>query len=233
MTTQAEQDHPEPVAGRAVAPAKINLFLEILGKREDGFHELETVMVPLVFGDEITFAAAPDGMISLACNHPTLPTDDRNLAVRAAKQLAERCSVSRGVQITLQKNIPLAAGLAGGSTNAAAVLTGLARFWELNVSDNLLHEIAAGLGSDINFFLAHGTAICRGRGEQVEPVANHCDGWVLLVNPGFEISTAWTYRAWSAGQTGSGGINRVRGGQHRPVPGAGRWRPGNGRGAVV
>jgi 4-diphosphocytidyl-2-C-methyl-D-erythritol kinase len=99
--------------------------------------------------------------------------------------------------MVLTKRIPVAAGLAGGSTNAAAALTGLNRFWDLDASSAVLDEIAAGLGSDINFFLAGRTALCRGRGERVEPLAHRVSGWVLLVNPGFGISTAWAYRAWS------------------------------------
>jgi 4-diphosphocytidyl-2-C-methyl-D-erythritol kinase len=187
------------------SPAKINLYLRILGKRPDGYHELEMVMLPLAFGDELTLSVAPAG-ISLGCDHPALPVDDTNLVVRAAKKLAERCGVQRGANIFLSKRTPLAAGLGGGSSNAAMALEGLNKLWQLDAPRALLDEIAASLGSDINFFLQHGAAVCRGRGEQVETVPCQFSASVLLVNPGFGISTKWAYESWAkaaAGLTGS------------------------------
>jgi len=174
------------------SPAKVNLYLRIVGKRPDGYHELETVMMPLDFGDQISFQPCASG-ITLVCDNPRLPTDDTNLALRAAKRLAERCGVKRGVKITLQKRTPLAAGLGGGSSNAATVLNGLNKLWELNASPEILGELAAGMGSDINFFLATSVALCRGRGEQVTPIPCKLSAAILLVNPGFGISTKWAY----------------------------------------
>jgi len=188
VTTQAELT--------AFSPAKINLYLRITGKRPDGYHDLETVMLPLDFGDEIVCQLRPAGL-SLECDNATLPTDDRNLALRAARQLVERCGVKQGAHLILRKRTPLAAGLGGGSSNAAIVLATLNKLWQLNVPPAILHELAAGLGSDINFFLAGRTALCRGRGEQVEPVPSRLSATVLLINPGFGISTKWAYESWA------------------------------------
>lgn len=178
------------------SPIKVNLYLRIVGQRADGYHDLETVMAPLDFGDTLCFAPAERG-ISLSCNHPGLPTDDTNLVMRAARRLAERFAVHRGAHITLTKRAPLAAGVGGGSSNAAFTLLGLNQLWELNATAAELGEVAASLGSDINFFLAGGAALCRGRGEQVTPIAFRLKASVLLVNPGFGISTKWAYERWA------------------------------------
>ena len=193
MTTQAEL--------AAFSPAKINLYLRITGKRPDGYHDLETIMLPLDFGDEIVCQWRPAGL-TMECDNATLPTDERNLAMRAAKQLSEHCQVKQGAHIILRKRTPLAAGLGGGSSNAAIVLATLNRLWKLNATQAILHELAAGMGSDINFFLAGSTALCRGRGEQVEPVPCRLSATVLLINPGFGISTKWAYESWAKAASG-------------------------------
>jgi 4-diphosphocytidyl-2-C-methyl-D-erythritol kinase len=180
---------------KVFSPAKVNLFLNILGKRPDGYHELETVMAPLDFGDEITLQLRKTGLV-LECDNPNLPTDESNLAYRAAKILTKATGVEQGAKIVLRKRIPLAAGLAGGSSNAATVLTGLNQLWQAGATPAQLNELAAGMGSDINFFFAGGAAVCRGRGEQVEPVACKLSATVLLINPGFGIATPWAYRNW-------------------------------------
>jgi 4-diphosphocytidyl-2-C-methyl-D-erythritol kinase len=177
------------------SPAKINLYLRVLGRRPDGYHELETLMLPLGFGDEITLRPQVNGL-TLECDNPSLPTDDSNLALCAARRLAERCGVKRGARIALTKRTPLAAGLGGGSSNAAAVLLGLRQLWGLQVDDSILHELAAGMGSDINFFMAGGAAVCRGRGERIEAIPCKLSAPILLVNPGFGISTKWAYENW-------------------------------------
>jgi len=178
------------------SPAKINLYLRIIGKRTDGYHELETVMLPLDFGDEIALQSRKAG-ITLACDDPRLPTDDSNLALRAAKVLAEAFGTKQGAKIGLAKRTPLAAGLGGGSSNAATTLLGLNRLWKLKASSKKLHTLAASLGSDINFFMAGGAALCRGRGEKIEPIPCKFSGAILLVNPGFGISTKWAYESWA------------------------------------
>lgn len=156
------------------SPAKINLFLEVCGKRSDGFHELETVMLRTSLCDSITFAHAPAGQLSLHQTNTSahdVPLDDSNLILRAANVLLLEQSKAVGAHITIDKQIPLQAGLAGGSSNAATALLGLNQLWNLNLPRTVLHRIAASLGSDINFFLEDCTAaICRGRGELVTPI---------------------------------------------------------------
>lgn len=195
MTTQASRGRP-PTQLTLLSPAKINLYLRIVGKRPDGYHELETVMVPLDFGDTITLQLRKTS-ITLECDNPNLPADDTNLALRAAKLMAETFQAEKGVKIILQKRIPLAAGLGGGSSNAATVLRGLNRLWQLERSVTDLDPLAAQMGSDINFFLRNGAARCRGRGEIVEPIPCRLTATVLLANPGFGISTAWAYQRWA------------------------------------
>lgn len=195
MTTQAPRGKT-PTQTTLLSPAKINLYLRILGKRADGYHEVETVMVPVDFGDTITLLLRKTS-IALECDNPNLPTDDSNLALRAAKLMAETFPAEKGVKIVLQKRIPLAAGLGGGSSNAATVMRGLNRLWQLERPVADLDPLAAQMGSDINFFLRNGAAVCRGRGEQVQPLACRLAATVLLVNPGFGISTAWAYQSWA------------------------------------
>jgi 4-diphosphocytidyl-2-C-methyl-D-erythritol kinase len=194
--TKQAQPGPSIAQLKVFSPAKINLYLRILGKRPDGYHELETVMLPLDFGDEISLQLGNAGL-ALECDHPGLPINDSNIALRAAKLLAEHSGADHGARIILRKRTPLAAGLGGGSSNAAAVLTGLNRLWNLNVSNDELHGLAARLGSDVNFFLGQGAALCGGRGERIEPVPCNIAGTILLVNPGFGISTKWAYEHWA------------------------------------
>ena len=195
MTTQAQPRHPTAQL-KVFSPAKINLCLRILGKRPDGYHELESVMLPLAFGDQITLQLRKNGL-TLECDNPSLPTDDSNLALRAAKALAQTSELENGAKIVLKKRTPVAAGLGGGSSNAASVLVGLNRLWNLDVPSERLHEVAAHLGSDINFFVTGGAALCRGRGEKIEPIPCKFTGVILLVNPGFGISTKWAYENWA------------------------------------
>jgi 4-diphosphocytidyl-2-C-methyl-D-erythritol kinase len=195
VTTQAQPRRPT-AALTVFSPAKINLYLKILGKRSDGYHEIESVMLPLDFGDEITLQWRRSGLI-LECDDPRLPTDESNLAAQAAKVLAREFGVTQGAKILLKKRTPLAAGLGGGSSNAASTLVGLNALWNLNADSGKLHELAARLGSDVNFFLAGGATLCRGRGERIEPVACRLTGAILLVNPGFGIPTTWAYENWA------------------------------------
>jgi 4-diphosphocytidyl-2-C-methyl-D-erythritol kinase len=191
------------------SPAKINLYLRIVGKRADGYHDLETVMLPLDFGDQITLQLA-EKELTLECDDPRLPTDDSNLALRAAKRLAQHCGVKCGAKIFLRKRTPLAAGLGGGSSNAAAVLNGLSDLWRLNASMEVLGELAADMGSDINFFLQGSAALCLGRGERVETVPCTMPCSILLVNPGFGISTKWAYESWSRSERDAAGLTPTR-----------------------
>ena len=174
-------------------PAKVNLGLHILGKREDGFHELETLFQMVNWCDEIKIECLSRGL-ELVCNQPDIPTDKGNLVIRAAHILQtrypERC---KGARIHLNKNIPHGAGLGGGSGNAAGVLLGLNFLWGLKLKREDLISVASELGSDVPFFLFSPCAIGRGRGEILEPVKNSIKFYVLMVYPGFAVSTASVY----------------------------------------
>ena len=178
------------------SPCKVNLLLNILGRRPDGFHELETVMQPVRLCDEITFERTGN-KIELSCNDQSLPVDSRNLVFRAAENFFAAVKISGGVKIHLEKKIPLAAGLGGGSGNAATTLTALNELWGNPLSPERLSEIAASLGSDIPFFLQDKPALATGRGEKIQPLDNFpalADKAFLLIHPGFGISTPWAYQ---------------------------------------
>lgn len=182
------------------APAKLNLFLEVLGRRADGFHELETLMVTLDLHDRLQVAPASGDAprIALECDDPDLPVDGRNLVMKAAASLIEEAkALGRSMapaRIRLSKAIPAQAGLGGGSSDAAATLRLLNTFWGLNLTDDRLTKLAASLGSDVPFFLNGPAAICRGRGERVEPIGSSDLGPIVLVCPPFGLSTAEVYR---------------------------------------
>jgi 4-diphosphocytidyl-2-C-methyl-D-erythritol kinase len=172
------------------AAAKVNLALEILSKRPDGYHEIATVMQAVDLYDRLTLEEAD--VMEAHTASPGVPTDERNLALRAAVVLGEIAGVKRGVRITLDKRIPVAAGLGGGSTDAAAVLLGLNRLWNLRWPVARLAEVATRLGMDVPFFLRGGVAMATGRGERVERVAGGAMA-LVLVNPKFPASTAEMY----------------------------------------
>jgi 4-diphosphocytidyl-2-C-methyl-D-erythritol kinase len=173
------------------APAKINLGLKIIGKRPDGFHDIETVFHRINLYDELTFELSDK--ISISCVGADLPTDDRNLCVRAAKMLGELCHTKQGVAITLKKNIPIGAGLGGGSSDAAATLLALVRLWGIEASAPDLLRIAVQLGSDVPYFLNPGDAYATGRGEKLEYFELRLPYWIVVVYPNVQISTAWAY----------------------------------------
>lgn len=177
-----------------LAPAKVNLFLELLGKRTDGYHELESLMVTVDLYDTISFTDDPSGRITLVCDSPELPIGPENLVVRAANRLREESGVAQGVRIDLRKAIPVQAGLAGGSTDAASTLAGLDRLWKLRTSPDRLDALAGEIGSDVAFFRHAPAAICRGRGERVEAVSMSQAFSVVLVCPSVGNSTAEVYR---------------------------------------
>ncbi len=177
-----------------LAPAKLNLFLEILGRRDDGYHDLESLMVTVDLFDTLTFADDPSGRIDFRCDDPTLPTGPANLVVRAAGRLKAASGCDRGARITLRKAIPAQAGLAGGSSDAAATLAGLDRLWGLGTSSDRLDGLAAAIGSDVAFFRHGPAAVCRGRGEVVEPRELPGPIHFVLVCPPIGLSTAEVYR---------------------------------------
>ena len=174
------------------AYAKINLALEVLGKRPDGYHEVAMIMQSVSLHDTLILSLQ-ESDITLICDRPELPCDHSNLAYRAAELLRREFGVTQGVQIELTKRIPLAAGLAGGSTDAAAVLKGLNRLWGLALSPVELEQLAARLGSDVPFCLWGGTSLATGRGEMLTPLPDFTGHGVVLANPSLQVSTAWVY----------------------------------------
>jgi len=179
---------------RIKAPAKINLTLAVLGKRPDGFHELESWVVRIDLCDVLDFAASDDWTLSVNSRDPAVTNDDQNLVSRAAAALARHADRARHAHVSLTKFIPAGAGLGGGSSDAAATLRGLNQLWELNWPDERLAEIAAEIGSDIPFFLGPPSAIMRGRGERIEPAPFSFQGWIGLIIPFFNLATADVYR---------------------------------------
>lgn len=179
------------------APAKLNLFLELLGKRDDGFHELETLMVSVDVYDTLIFSEDTADRITLQVESggSEVPQDGTNLVLQAARILQAHASVDRGVRIVLRKRIPVAAGLAGGSSDAAATLVGLNQFWKCGLKTPELCELAARLGSDIAYFVRQEPlAVCRGRGEIVQPVAAPLGWHFVIAKPDSGLSTADVYR---------------------------------------
>jgi 4-diphosphocytidyl-2-C-methyl-D-erythritol kinase len=185
-----------PVAGgvEVLAPAKLNLFLEILGRRPDGYHEIETLMVAVDLYDTLTITDDPSGRITLRCDDPSLPTGRDNLVVQAAERLREKSGCPRGAAIELHKAIPAQAGLAGGSSDAAATLAGLDRLWDLRTPTGQMDALAGEIGSDVAFFRQAPAAVCRGRGERVEPLPLGGPLHFVLVTPPVGMSTAAVYR---------------------------------------
>jgi 4-diphosphocytidyl-2-C-methyl-D-erythritol kinase len=175
------------------APAKVNLFLEVLARRADGFHEIATLMVAVSLYDTLEFKEDTSGALRLYCPDPALPTGPENLVYRAARRLHEHTGCRRGARIRLEKRIPLAAGLAGGSTDAAATLDGLNRLWDLGLGPADLARLGATIGSDVPFFFATPAAWCTGRGEIVEPVPLGRPLDLVLACPPVGLSTAAVY----------------------------------------
>jgi len=230
-------------AVRVWVPAKVNLFLEVLGRRPDGYHELATLMVTVGLFDSLELRTGPSGQVRLECDHPGLSTGADNLVVRAAELLRTRLGVSAGVDVRLAKRIPLQAGLAGGSADAAGTLAGLNALWRLGLSAAQLGELGAELGSDVTFFFFGPAAWCTGRGEVVRPLTPGGPLDLVLVCPPVGLSTAAVFRALSSEGEGVdgeavrrafeagdvamlGGLlhNRLQGPAERLCPAVARWR---------
>jgi 4-diphosphocytidyl-2-C-methyl-D-erythritol kinase len=179
------------------APAKINLSLKILGRRDDDFHEIETLIVPISLCDEINIDKddAKDG-IEFRCDDPSMPQGDDNLAVRAAKTFLEEARLKSGVAIELKKKIPHGAGLGGGSSDAATTLLALNGLFETKLSAEALAKMGETIGSDVPFFIFESAAICRGRGELVAPMKLPEQLSILLLKPAFAVATEWAYSRW-------------------------------------
>jgi len=185
---------PEPLEKKS--PCKVNLLLNILGKRADGFHELETVMQPVKLYDQLRLTRAGSS-VALTCSEPSLPADSGNLVHRAATAFLQQAGIKDGVRIHLEKKIPMAAGLGGGSGNAATTLLALNELFGQPLAAGQLQTIAASLGSDIPFFLQSKPALAIGRGEKVTSLDTFPalgGAAFLLIHPGFGIATAWAYK---------------------------------------
>ncbi|HVR70317.1 MAG TPA: 4-(cytidine 5'-diphospho)-2-C-methyl-D-erythritol kinase [Vicinamibacteria bacterium] len=178
---------PSPVRVRSFA--KVNLGLEVLGTREDGYHELRTLFQTIELHDDIVLRARPVG-VTARCDHPGVPSSARNLAVRAAQILRRHAGIRQGVEIHITKRIPVAGGMGGGSSNAAAVLMALDRVWRLGLGFDGLHALARRLGADVPFFLLGGTALGLARGDEVYPLRRQVQAEVVVVDPGRPVSTA-------------------------------------------
>lgn len=213
-----------------LAPAKVNLFFEILAKRSDGYHEIETLMVPIGLYDRLRVESDPSGAIELTARWAAppsvaedsgfeqLPPAEENLVTKAVKLLQVRAGVERGAKLWLTKRIPSAAGLGGGSSNAAAALAAVNALWQLGWTSQQLAELSAELGSDVPFFFARGAALCRGRGEIIEPIDRLPSLDLVVVRPPAGLSTAAVYkacRASSAPRSASDLIAALRRGDQR------------------
>lgn len=179
------------------ACAKINLALDVLHKRDDGYHEVAMIMQSITLADELTLTNSPDG-ITLSVDTPNLAADKSNLAYRAAALIRSEVGINAGIHIRLVKKIPMAAGLAGGSADAAAVLCGLNQLWDLRLTMSELEKLAADLGSDVPFCLHGGTMLATGRGEKLSPLPDLPECYVVLAKPPVDVSTAWVYGHYQA-----------------------------------
>ena len=179
------------------APAKINLSFEIKGWRPDGFHEIETLMAPISLSDRLTIErGTTTGGIQFSCDDASLPNGEENLVVQAARLFQKVTKIGAGVKIALEKEIPHGAGLGGGSSDAATTLLGLNELFETRLEQKDLIELAAQIGSDVPFFIVGSAAMCRGRGEIVEPATLPAHLNLLLVKPDFGVQTPWAYGRW-------------------------------------
>ncbi len=186
-----------------LCPAKVNLHLRVLGRRPDGYHELVTLMQPIGLFDEISLTLGGKG-IKLICDSPGVPSGEENLAFRAARLFQERTEDPFGLEIILRKRIPVAAGLGGGSSDAAGVLRGLNQLRGARVPHGVMAQWAVGLGADVPFFLFGGPALGTGIGERLQRVEIMPQLWYLLLSPGWPVSTKWAYENLDPGLTRKG-----------------------------
>jgi 4-diphosphocytidyl-2-C-methyl-D-erythritol kinase len=190
------------------AHAKVNLALEVLGRRDDGYHELRTLFQTISLHDDVVLRPRAKD-VTFRCDHPAVPRDETNLAVRAARDLQRFAGVAQGVEITLTKRIPVAGGLGGGSSDAAAVLMGLDRLWRLGLGPAGLLPLARRLGADVPYFLIGGTALGIARGDEVYPLWRQVRGDVVIVDGGRPLSTAAVFKRLDASLTPRDGTNRI------------------------
>lgn len=191
------------------APAKINLTLDTLFKREDGFHEVNMVMTTVDLNDQLSFSKRKDRKIIIDTEHQYVPTDKRNLAYQAAALMMKTYGMKTGVNIKIDKRIPIAAGLAGGSADAAATFRGMNALYDLGIETGELARLSSQLGSDIPFCVYGGTAIASGRGEQIDHLPKPPNAWVILAKPKINVSTKTIYQALKPGKNPPGSQRMV------------------------
>jgi 4-diphosphocytidyl-2-C-methyl-D-erythritol kinase len=180
------------------APAKVNLQLRVHGRRADGFHDIETLIVPISLADEITVETSLGRTVRISCDDPNVPEGQNNLAAAAAHEYSRHTGLQFGAHIGIRKCIPMGAGLAGGSSDAAAVLIALDAIFQTRLGVEGLEMVAAKVGSDVPFFIRSVPAICRGRGDIIQPFNVPGKMRLLLLKPPFGVETAWAYKAWAA-----------------------------------
>jgi 4-diphosphocytidyl-2-C-methyl-D-erythritol kinase len=190
------------------APAKLNLFLRITGKRANGYHEIESLFVPVALYDNLKISIIEEG-IEASCSGRKLPEGQNNLVNRAAFSFLEETRISKGAKISLIKRIPISSGLGGGSSDAAATLRGLNILWGNPLSKRDLERLALSLGADVPFFLLQRPAVARGIGEILEPIKNFPDLWYAIVSPNLMVSTAWAYKRARLELTAGGNQNII------------------------
>jgi 4-diphosphocytidyl-2-C-methyl-D-erythritol kinase len=203
--------------------AKVNLGLEVLARRDDGYHELRTLFQTIDLHDDVVLRPRPHG-VAVRCDHPLVPTDGTNLAARAAEALRAYARVSDGVEIEIRKRIPVGGGLGGGSSNAAAVLLGLDRMWETGLGPAGLHRLARRLGADVPYFLLGGTALGLSRGDEVYPLRRQLRAHVVVVDPGIHVSTARVFSRVDASLTPRVNSNSIFYFVSRELEGSGDFR---------
>jgi 4-diphosphocytidyl-2-C-methyl-D-erythritol kinase len=197
---------------RVDCPAKINLFLEVLGKRDDGYHEVTTVMQTVGLYDRLFFRAKESG-IDIYCSDSSVPTDERNLIFKVAKLLLDETGVNCGVRVEVEKKIPVASGLGGGSSDAAGTFIALNRLWSLGLTKDNLLNLSRKVGTDIAFFInlanddfsafSGGTLLGKGKGNELAGIPSFPSSWLILVAPSFAVSTKWAYESLHLELTGS------------------------------
>ncbi len=203
--------------------AKVNLGLEVLARREDGYHELRTLFQTIDLHDDIVLRPRDEGVV-VVCDHPLVPTDGANLAARAAEELRRYAGIERGVEIGIRKRIAVGGGLGGGSSNAAAVLMGLDRLWRLGLGPAGLHPLARRLGADVPYFLVGGTALGLARGDEVYPLRQQLRAHLVVVDPGVHVSTARVFARLDAGLTPRENSNSIFHFVSRELEGSGAFR---------
>lgn len=183
--------------------AKVNFSIDVVGKREDGYHLVEMIMQTIDLYDVITLCDTPEKGIAIKCSNGIVPSDSRNIAYKAADLIIKRYGVEKGVKIDIEKRIPVGAGMAGGSCNAAGVLVGLNRLWNLGLSVEELKQLGLELGADVPFCIEGGTALAQGIGEKLTVLKDVKDVWIVVCKPNFSVSTAEVYKSLKLDSVGT------------------------------